>query len=221
MTRSEVRVEARVRNNVLWHAIFDNYGSVAEFCRLHKFAQCQLGKFLNLKESPQIHGQWRKPALRLAEILGILVEDLFPLRLYDLETTAAVVEIPLAQLPPGDEIAMLPSPEDHAIASEMEEGVRRALATLNEREAAIVRARYGIGGEPERTYDELADEHSVTRERIRQIEMKALQKLRHPSNARLIDVEAADRAAELAAVRAKKEALERAEWDIRRRTRRW
>lgn len=211
---SEVRVEARVRNNVLWHAIFDAHSSVAEFCRLHKFSQSQLGRFLNLKESPQIHGQWRKPALRLAEILGMLVEDLFPLRLYDLETTAAVVEIPLAELPPGDEIAMLPSPEDAAIASEMKDGIRRALAMLTPREQVVIRARFGLDGE-ERTLREIGDDLYLTPERIRGIEMKALRKLGTLGKGRLIESEAVDRAMEHKRREARERAQRDAEWRAR------
>ena len=186
--KPEVRVEARVRNNVLWHAIFDRHPSVSAFCKLHRFSQSQVGKFLNLKESPQLHGQWRRPALRLADALGVLVEDLFPLRLYEIETIAAVVEIPLAELPPGDEIAMLPSPEDAAIAREMGEGIRRALATLTPREADIVRRRFGIGGRDSETLETIGQDYHLSRDRIRQIEMKALRKLKHPTMANLIDV---------------------------------
>ena len=147
----------------------------------------------------------------------MLVEDLFPLRLYDLDVTRAVVEIPLAELPPGDEIALLPSREDHAIAGEMEEGVRRALATLTPREQTVIRARFGMDGEDPRTLREIGDEFGVQQERIRQIEAKALRKLRHPSRVRLNDAEAAD----LAEERARKEDRERAERDARWRARRW
>lgn len=63
----------------------------------------------------------------------------------------------------------------------LQEHLHSVLATLSEREASIVRLRFGfIDGRP-RTLDEIGHIHGVTRERIRQIEYKTLAKLRHPS----------------------------------------
>jgi RNA polymerase primary sigma factor len=63
----------------------------------------------------------------------------------------------------------------------LQDDLRSALATLSEREASIVRLRYGlIDGRP-RTLEEISHVHGVTRERIRQIETKTMSKLRHPS----------------------------------------
>ena len=62
--------------------------------------------------------------------------------------------------------------------------VERALSTLSEREAQIIRLRFGIGTGYPRTLEELGKIFSVTRERVRQIEAKAIRKLRHPSRSR-------------------------------------
>jgi RNA polymerase primary sigma factor len=59
--------------------------------------------------------------------------------------------------------------------------VRKVLATLTPREERILRMRFGIGESSEHTLEEVGKDFSVTRERIRQIEAKALRKLRHPS----------------------------------------
>ena len=60
------------------------------------------------------------------------------------------------------------------------------LETLSEREAAIVRMRFGLIDEEPKTLDEIGQVYGVTRERIRQIEMKTMQKLRHPSRASVL-----------------------------------
>jgi RNA polymerase primary sigma factor len=68
----------------------------------------------------------------------------------------------------------------------LRDDLRSILATLSEREASIVRLRYGlIDGRP-RTLDEISHVHGVSRERIRQIETKAMSKLRHPSRSQTL-----------------------------------
>jgi len=64
--------------------------------------------------------------------------------------------------------------------------VERALSTLSEREAQIIRLRFGIGSGYPRTLEELGRIFNVTRERVRQIEAKAIRKLRHPSRSRVL-----------------------------------
>ena len=60
---------------------------------------------------------------------------------------------------------------------------RKVLATLTPREEKVLRMRFGIGEESHHTLEEVGQDFNVTRERIRQIEAKALRKLRHPSRA--------------------------------------
>ncbi len=73
------------------------------------------------------------------------------------------------------------SPSDAAISTNLAEHTRRALATLTPREEKILRMRFGIGEKSEHTLEEVGQDFKVTRERIRQIEAKALTKLRHPA----------------------------------------
>lgn len=70
------------------------------------------------------------------------------------------------------------SPEDSAVTQILKEQLAAILSTLSEREQKIIRMRFGIGGERPHTLEEVGAEFSVTRERIRQIEAKALSKLR-------------------------------------------
>ncbi|GIW41727.1 MAG: RNA polymerase sigma factor RpoD [Candidatus Binatia bacterium] len=76
------------------------------------------------------------------------------------------------------------SPADAAVYTSLEEQTRKVLATLTPREEQILRMRFGIGEKSDYTLEEVGQRFSVTRERIRQIEAKALRKLRHPSRAR-------------------------------------
>ena len=70
------------------------------------------------------------------------------------------------------------SPEDTAIESDLSNEVERALAPLSDREKEVLRLRYGLGADREYTLEEIGKRLSVTRERVRQIESRALQKLR-------------------------------------------
>ena len=82
-----------------------------------------------------------------------------------------------------------PSPEDSAILSELKTVTTEALATLKPREERILRKRFGIGLPTDYTLEEIGQEFRVTTERIRQIEAKALRKLKHHSRARhLVDL---------------------------------
>jgi RNA polymerase primary sigma factor len=75
-------------------------------------------------------------------------------------------------------------PVDAAIQSNLRETTTRVLATLTPREERVLRMRFGIGMNTDHTLEEVGQQFSVTRERIRQIEAKALRKLKHPSRSR-------------------------------------
>ncbi|GER07379.1 hypothetical protein JCM17843_16890 [Kordiimonadales bacterium JCM 17843] len=75
-------------------------------------------------------------------------------------------------------------PVDSAIQSNLRETTTRVLASLTPREERVLRMRFGIGMNTDHTLEEVGQQFSVTRERIRQIEAKALRKLKHPSRSR-------------------------------------
>ncbi len=74
----------------------------------------------------------------------------------------------------------VPSPSEAIMAKNLSEQSRRVLATLTPREEKVLRMRFGIGEKSDHTLEEVGKDFTVTRERIRQIEAKALRKLRHP-----------------------------------------
>jgi RNA polymerase primary sigma factor len=85
------------------------------------------------------------------------------------------------------------SPIDAVIVANLKDQTRRTLKTLTPREEQVLRMRFGVGDGSEHTLEEVGKSFNVTRERIRQIESKALRKLRHPSRAKklrpFVDVE--------------------------------
>ncbi|MCP4501194.1 MAG: RNA polymerase sigma factor RpoD [Deltaproteobacteria bacterium] len=76
------------------------------------------------------------------------------------------------------------SPSQAVISMNLSEQTRKVLATLTPREEKVLRMRFGIGEKSDHTLEEVGQDFEVTRERIRQIEAKALRKLRHPSRAK-------------------------------------
>ncbi len=76
------------------------------------------------------------------------------------------------------------SPVEAVINNNLEEQTRRVLRTLTPREEKVLRMRFGIGEKSDHTLEEVGQDFEVTRERIRQIEAKALRKLRHPSRSK-------------------------------------
>ena len=107
------------------------------------------------------------------------------------EDVFRAIQDPIAlQTPVGDEDTELedfigdkntPSPHSDAERNEISEHIQRILGTLTPKEEKVIRMRFGIGAERDHTLEEVGRHLSITRERVRQIEAKALRKLKHPS----------------------------------------
>ncbi|EQD62670.1 RNA polymerase sigma factor RpoD, partial [mine drainage metagenome] len=76
------------------------------------------------------------------------------------------------------------SPIDSAVRYDLVRKIGKALGTLTDREERVIRLRFGIGESTDHTLEEVGQDFDVTRERIRQIEAKALRKLRHPARSK-------------------------------------
>lgn len=79
---------------------------------------------------------------------------------------------------------IIPSPPEAVIHVNLREQIEEALKTLTEREGKVLKMRFGLGNGNEHTLEEVGQQFKVTRERIRQIEAKALRKLKHPSRSK-------------------------------------
>jgi RNA polymerase sigma factor (sigma-70 family) len=194
----DLRIELRARNNVLWHAIFDEYPSVSAFCRVHTIDQGAVGSFLNLTVSPYgTRGQLtttrrlviRPLAQRLCTILGLSVDELFPPALYaTVINPKAAIEMEAATFLPlmaaRRQLALEAGPDELMEQQERSALIQQVLATLTKREAGVLTLRYGLDGNGERTLHEVGQHFAVTQERIRQIEGKAMRKLRHQSRSK-------------------------------------
>ena len=77
-----------------------------------------------------------------------------------------------------------PAPVDVAANQELKEQIEEVLGTLTPREERIIQLRFGLEDGRSRTLEEIGSEFQITRERVRQIEAKALRKLRHPSRSK-------------------------------------
>jgi RNA polymerase primary sigma factor len=80
------------------------------------------------------------------------------------------------------------SPVEAVIHNNLRDHTQSTLKTLTPREEKVLKMRFGVGGGTEHTLEEVGQSFTVTRERIRQIESKALRKLRHPSRSKTLKV---------------------------------
>jgi RNA polymerase primary sigma factor len=79
------------------------------------------------------------------------------------------------------------APDEHAVEMTLQTDIETVLGTLNKKEAAIIRFRFGLGNRVPMSLKEIGDRFNLTKERIRQIEKKALKRLQHPSRQRLLE----------------------------------
>jgi len=199
----DLRVESRFKNGLLFRALDQFLGPgwtntrAAEYCGVWKQ---EFGNLIRLKVAPMIYRQrrwktgekiWRASVLRISEKLGYNPEELFPQSLYSLSLPDVVVrdfaspEIVSLQEAAGQKLLPVSRGDEDLFNSFVRGGVIQkcedAINTLSPREQRIIRARFGLGDDQERTLEEIGLSENVGKERIRQIEAKALRKLRHPS----------------------------------------
>ena len=131
----------------------------------------------------------REPKIKeIADAIGISEKQAKEIQSYIVEPTSLDIQV-------GDDDTTIGSfiedthfvnPESAYIKESNGDIVNAVLDTLSDREANILRLRFGIGGKKAMTLEEVGKEYGLTRERIRQIEAKALRKLRHPSRSNLL-----------------------------------
>jgi RNA polymerase primary sigma factor len=80
------------------------------------------------------------------------------------------------------------SPFDSAVQSDLQRQIEKVMGTLSDKEAEIIKRRFGIGDDSSHTLEDVGQKFNVTRERIRQIEAKVLKKLRHPTRSNLLKI---------------------------------
>lgn len=127
---------------------------------------------------------WSPTAWKLATILRDAPAYLFDRDLYGIAPTPIVLAIDRPALEATGMLALPASPEELANVVERSEAVHAALGTLTPKEAMVLRRRFGLDDGREHSLDDVGITMAVTRERVRQIEARALRKLRHPTRSK-------------------------------------
>lgn len=208
--KKDLRVELKVKNNSLWHAIFDNYPSVLAFCRAHDELKGKYSDIYNLlsfklypfkkarasgrKDRKDFYytSDYIKICLLLERVLRVPAEDLFPKHLYDFlvsGATSKAIEISSFTALPfavKREILALPAPAEEGPDAKVEkillrERISKVLKTLSWREREVIKLRYGFPDGYCYTLEEIGEILELSRGRIGQIEAKAIYKLQQPA----------------------------------------
>jgi len=147
----------------------------------------------NMRLSPLTHkGKWRTTALKCAEYFDCSPEELFPKGIIAVDSSRAERTMDYDELSPpslseyGKRLLLLSEPESMVEANELAQQIRGLTTTLTPREEQVLQLRFGLNGQDLHTLNEVAEIYKVGPERIRQIESKALRKLRHPTRSRLL-----------------------------------
>jgi len=185
----DYRVEVKVKNNYLFN-LMQSYGlsNAAELSRASGLAQTAIGKVLNLKVPAFTKkGETTATAQALCDFFTCSVYDLFPPQHVDdpLQINSGAIEANMAELTSSNLLAGGTDPLQILSDGDAADLVAAAVGKLTSREKTIVDARFGLNGEEEKTLAQVGKELNLSSARVRQIEQKALRKLRTWSTASL------------------------------------
>jgi RNA polymerase primary sigma factor len=186
---NEYRVKVTVRNNLLLSAIeAAGYKSCAVFAREIGYHSSAVNELTSMRQTPiNENGDFSPLAKTIMEALGAAPSDLWTIEQLNLRLRRNSSERNVGQ----DEVdyllgqpssMMLPNPADEYQKKQASEVLKNVVGTLTEREQQVLSMHH----EQEMTLDEIGDAFGISRERIRQIEARALRKLRHPDKAKKI-----------------------------------
>lgn len=191
----KVGIQARLKNGILWEAA-KNLGSVVALAEYLGMSYPTINEWINFKRCPEMTG-WRyekynqEAERKLFELTGHTFEEIFPPEIRGKEFQKrqkridAVVEMPVQQLVAAGAMPQLtPAPDELLFQKEANATIDHLLRELRPREAEVIKMRFGLDGEREHTLEELTSHFHLTKERIRQLEIKALGRLRHPARSR-------------------------------------
>lgn len=157
------------------------FQNAAQLSRVCQVSQSEIGRFLNLRTAPLSVNGWRTSVQQIAAALSCLPEDLFPpqhfekaLAINSGEAEVSAEEVAALLPPAGDPQLLLEAAEGHRILDE-------AIGALPEREARVLRQRFGLDGEAPKTSREIGESEGVTGACIRQVEARALSRIKRRS----------------------------------------
>lgn len=187
MSKFSITITAKARHGKLWE-LRKKFGTSSALAKYLDMSSSEFGTWINLKKKPTVRMSEER-RLRLDEKLapfGLLLDDLFPIELTDdildkskdFEITR---DVDLKLLADAGAIKLIESPYDSVEHNDLQEQIVDSLHTLTPREEKVIRLHFGLDGEDEHNYREIADILEVTHSRVQQIESKGLRKLRHSS----------------------------------------
>lgn len=185
MQEQEYRIDVKIRNNLLVSKIEATGMSLPVFCKTHGLSYVRVLDLCNLKLRPTIdNGDYSALAYSLCDALLVSPDMLFSENQKHMELKENKRQVKVAEAELKFQLENTNSPEfleDSTFKDELSKLIFSALESLTTREAGVITKRFGLFGETEHTLEETANLYEVTRERIRQIEAKAMRKLRHSS----------------------------------------
>jgi RNA polymerase primary sigma factor len=178
-----VGIHLRAFNWRLWRARRDQGWTQVQLALAAGIETQRLCAIETLRSWPR-----QEEAEEIAAALDMGVAELFPEELRDAVSSRLSSSIrfpvPLRALPAGIQVAQLA--EAGAEATDLREHLQAAISSLTPREQKVLTLRFGLDGGPGQTLKEVGREFNVTQERIRQMEAKALRKLRHPKRSKAL-----------------------------------
>lgn len=190
MYKNDYLVEVKIKNNWLMKKIKENgYENGNQFAKAHSLQPTMVNSYLSFKEAPyNKKGEWRHSFIRISEALRCLPEDICPPQHLEkvLKKNKSTFEASFSDIAgylTGNQDTAMPAIEK-ILKEEDLSGVSSVLQALTPREERVIRCRFGMTGDEEMTLAEVGQQFGVTANRIREIEAKALRKLKHPSRAR-------------------------------------
>ncbi len=188
----DFRVDIKVRNNRILERIQKSgYSSLTQFCKAIDVSYGSLSKIINLKEGIYTkRGNIRPNVIKISKIFGCDPSDLFSeaQEMMELKTnkTFKLVSDAEVEVLLENKNKDLIEPDEVLYELQFKENLDSVLDTLTPREVKVLKLRFGIDDD-EHTLAEIGCMFDVTANRIRQIEQKALRKLRHPSRSEMLE----------------------------------
>jgi len=189
---SDYKVTIKVQNNNILKLIESRgYVSALHFSKATGYSYSAISKLINMREAPVGKTGALRPAVyHLAEVLNCIPEELFSEAQMEaaMESNKRTLQVGEAEMQFMLNHTLEPTLlEDQLHFQRLPSKIESLLETLTPREAKVISLRYGVNGSDASTLDEVAEVFDVTRERIRQIEIKALRKLRQPHRRETIE----------------------------------
>lgn len=191
-----VGIEAKLKNGILWEAA-KRLGSAAALARHLEISPSIMGQWLHFNHCPDFENPNHKERyadieLKLMELTGCSLEEIFPPEIRNKafqqrqKRISAIVEMPIHQLIQVGAAPQLPPAPDELLFNEDRKAIiNHVLGELDPRQRQVVQMRFGLGPyRQEHILEDVARELNVSKNRVMQIEQKALNKLRHPSRSR-------------------------------------